>query len=148
MRKRMFLLCALLIVSCSLIFPQSAARLERLLEQDRVSYQDAALLVLEAADHLDPGTSPEEAFNFAQAQGFLPGNVEADQTVDLRGLSLLIMQAFDIRGGVFYTLTGSRHHAYKELVYRSIIQGRASPLMPVSGDLLLFVVSRTLTVER
>ena len=149
MKKGRFLLFLLLITACSFIFPQSAERLERLLEQDRVSYQDAALLVLEASNRLDPlrGTSPLEAFNFAQAQGFLPGNAEAEGALNLKELSFLVMQAFDIRGGFFYTLTKSRHHAYRELVSRSIIQGRADPLMHVSGDMLLFVVSRTLTVH-
>jgi len=56
----------------------------------------------------------------------------------------MVMQAFGMKGGLFYTITKSQHHAYRELTQRGIIQGRADPLMPVDGGLLLFTINRTL----
>ena len=143
--KKLLLLLSLLLFTCSL-FAQTAARLEWLLEQSHINHAQAALFVLEAADHINPaqGLSPEAAFSFAQEQGFLPGNVDANDAVIMKDLSLLVMRSFDIKGGFFYTISKSRHHAYRELVHRGIIQGRADPLMHVTGDLLMFVVSRTL----
>ena len=143
--KKLLLLFSLLLFTCSL-FAQTAERLEWLLEQDRVNYAQAALLVLEAADHINPaeGLSEEAAFRFAQEHGFLPRNVAANHLADLKGLSFIVMRSFDIKGGVFYTITKSQHHAYRELVHRGIIQGRADPLMYVTGDLLMFVVNRAL----
>ena len=125
---------------------QSADWIEALLSQDNVNYADAALLVLEASDTLAAPTSAA-AFTYATEQGWLPRNSGADETVNLSGLSLLIMGAFDMKGGLFYTITKSPHHAYRELTYRNIIQGRADPLMPVSGDLLLFTVNRILALN-
>jgi hypothetical protein len=43
-----FLLCLLITIPC-LAFAQTAERIEKLLEQNRVSYRDAALMVLEAS---------------------------------------------------------------------------------------------------
>jgi hypothetical protein len=54
------------------------------------------------------------------------------------------MGAFGIKGGVMYSVTKSPHYAYRELVYQGIIQGRADPGLAVSGDLLLFMVSKVL----
>ena len=145
MRKR-YLLCSLLLISCSLAFSQTAERLAWLLEQERVGYDQAALFVLEASDNIDPaaGMSPEDAFNFARENELLPRGVEANHVVTMRGLALMMMRAFDLSGGVFYTISGSQHHAYRELTHRGIIQGRSDPLMPVTGDALLFIVGRTL----
>jgi hypothetical protein len=147
----MKIIFALLIVSCFLFFgsslhAQTADRIERLLEQKLVSYQEAALLVLEASGHLEPAsqTSPQDAFAFAREQGWLPANVEANYDVNLKGLSLLIMRAFDIKGGVFYSLFKNPHYAYRTLVYYNIIQGRADPLMPITGEYLLFTVNRAM----
>ena len=147
MRKTL-LLCSLMLAACSLAFAQTADRLQWLLEQDRVSYAQAALFVLEAADIIDPAgqASAEYAFELARENNILPRGADANQAVNLRGLSFMIMRTFDLRGGFFYGLTGSRHHAYRELVYLGIIQGRADPLMLVDGDALLFVVSRALQI--
>ena len=125
---------------------QSADWIESLLASDSVTYADAALLVLAAAD-VTTAPSPAAAFRYAAERGWLPADATADEAARLDGLSLLVMGAFDFKGGLFYTLTKSPHHAYRELVYRNIIQGRTDPLMPVSGDLLLFTVNRVLAIH-
>jgi hypothetical protein len=149
MKKRTVL--ALLFVICYLLFDnplhaQTADRIEQLLEQKTVSYQEAVLLVLEASGRLDPAgkTRAEDAFSFAKAFGWLPASAKAGNAINLKGLSFLIMQAFDIRGGLFYALFKNPHYAYRTLVYHNIIQGKADPLMRVSGELLLFTVNRAM----
>jgi hypothetical protein len=142
---RKFLLCFLLAIPC-FAFAQTAERIERLLEQNRVSYRDAALLVLEASGHLDSEkqTSTDDAFSFAKERGWLPKNAQADSAARLNGLSLLVVRAFGIKGGAFFSLFKNPHYAYRAMVYRGIIQGRADPQMFVSGDLLLYTVNKVL----
>ncbi len=57
------------------------------------------------------------------------------------------MRSFDLKGGIFFSLTKSPHHAYRELVYRGIIRGKADPDMPVSGRDLLLMINRILAVK-
>ena len=127
-------------------FAQTAAEIEKLLETEAVSYERAAWLVLEAADLSGSfeGSGHDAAFNYAVKQGWLPKNAAPDDKVKLAGLSLLITRAFEIKGGIFYSLFKNPHYAYRELVYQDIIQGRSDPQMDVSGDMLLFLVSRVL----
>jgi hypothetical protein len=148
-RKKVLL--SLLFIICYLLFDcplysQTADRIERLLEKETVSYQEAALLALEASGRLDPASkaNAEDAFGFAKARGWLSANTKANNAINLKDLSILIMQAFDIKGGLFYTLFKNPHYAYRTLVYHNIIQGRADPLMNVSGELLLFTVNRAM----
>jgi len=140
---RYFLLCFFMALPCFL-FAQTAERIERFLEQERVNCRDAALLVLEMSGHLDPDnqTSADDAFSFAMERGWLPKGAQADNAVRLNGLSLLVVRAFDIKGGAFFSLFKNPHYAYRAMVYRGIIQGRADPQMTVSGDLLLYTVNR------
>jgi len=140
---KIFLACFFITVPC-LLFAQTAERIERLLGQGRVSYRDAALLVLEAAGHLDPSkqTNADDAFNFAMERGWLPKNVEANADARLDGLSLLVIRAFDIDGGLFFSLFKNSHYAYRAMVYKEIVQGRSDPQMSVSGELLLYTVNR------
>jgi hypothetical protein len=136
---------SLLLFSGNLLRAQTEDRIEWLLEQKSVSFKDAALLVLQAAGRVDAdAASAEEAFNYAQVRGWLPKGAAADDAARLSGLSLIVMQAFDIKGGAFYSLFKSPHYAYRALVYRGIVHGRADPQMLVSGDLLLYTVNRVM----
>jgi len=140
---KIFLAYLLITVPC-LLFAQTAERIERLLEQERVSYRDATLLVLEAAEQIDSErqNNADDAFSFAVERGWLPKGVQANTDAKLDGLSLLVVQAFDINGGALFSLFKNPHYAYRAMVYRGIIQGRADPQMNVSGELLLYTVNR------
>ena len=139
-------ICALLFLLS--IFPlylsaQTADRIEALLDTSAVSYGQATELILEAAGFA--AMPAHEAFSFAEQQGWLPRNVSADAPVRLDSVSFLIMRAFDMRGGIFFTLFPGPHYAYRELVNRGILLGRIGPRMTVSGELLLFTVGRILS---
>ena len=144
----LFVICYLFFGNC-LAFSQTAERIERLLQQDQVSYRDAALLALEASGHLDSEnqTSADEAFRFAMERGWLPRGAQADNAVKLNETALLLMSSFGLKGGLFYTLTKSAHHAYRELVYQGMIRDDTDPGMSVSGRQLLLIISRILSVK-
>jgi hypothetical protein len=140
-----FVICYLFIGNYFLS-AQTAERLENLLQQNRVSYRDAALMVLEASGRIDAEkqTGADDAFSFAKERGWLPKNAQANSDAKLNGLSLLVARAFEIKGGALFLLFKNPHYAYRAMVYRGIIQGRADPQMTVSGDLLLYTVNRAI----
>jgi hypothetical protein len=122
------------------LFAQTAAEIEALLETDALTYEQAASFVLRAADIGVWGS----AFDYAAEQNWLSGKATFDGTASLGEISLLVMRAFNMKGGAFYTLMKTPHYAYRELLNQNIIQGRADSDMAVSGDLLLFIVGRVL----
>jgi len=122
----------------------TAMEIETLLNTRAVTYAQASRFVLEAANVL-AADNPAEAFDYAVRQGWLPGNVSPDGQARLNHISRLLMGSFNTSGGIMYSITKNSHYAYRELVYLNIIQTRSSPSMPVSGERLLFYVSRMLT---
>ena len=142
MRKYLYSLIICFVLTLP-VFAQTGVEIEVLLSEQAVNYGQAARFVLQAADVQD--LSPEEAFRFAAEHKWIPENVAIGDKVRLDGVSLLIMEAFGIRGGLFYSMVKAPHYAYRELVYKDIIQGRTDPGMPVSGDFLLFIVGRVLS---
>jgi hypothetical protein len=136
-----------LLVLPGLLHAQTAQVIEKLLETHSVSNRQAAWLVLEAAD-IVTGSSPmaetAEAFSYAAGRRWLPKNAQAESQARLDEISLLIMQAFNIRGGVMYRLLNNPRYAYRELVYRNLLMGRIDPQMAVSGYELLFLVNRVI----
>jgi len=121
-------------------FAQTAAEMETLLSTAALSYEQAASFVLRAADIPVSGS----AFNYAAEQKWLSVKAAPDGIAALNEVSLLIMRAFGIKGGIMYSAVKSPHYAYRELVYQGIIQGRTDPDLAVSGDLLFFLIGKVL----
>jgi hypothetical protein len=141
--------CALLVFIClfssgSLPAQSTAAEIETLLSTGAVTYGAAARFLLEASETLKT-SKPEEAFQYAVEQNWLPKNAAADDPARLDAISLLLMRSFNIKGGLFYSITKNSHYAYRELVYKKIIQGRADPAMNISGERLLLITGRILS---
>jgi GNAT superfamily N-acetyltransferase len=143
-KKMVFpLLFALLPV---LAWSQAADELELIMNTKELSYGQAVRFVLEAADAAVL-SDPEEAFAFARERQWLPARVALDDAARLKGISQLLMRAFALTGGLFYSLFPNGHYAYRELVHRQVIQDRSDPDMVVSGDSLLFMTGRMLAIK-
>jgi outer membrane protein OmpA-like peptidoglycan-associated protein len=126
---------------CTPLHAQTANVIQTLLQTDSVNYEQAVWFVMEAADH---SLSPNLAFNYAVENKYIPQRAQIADTPNLKQVSLLLMRAFNIRGGILYSIFRNPHYAYRELVYKDIIQGRSNPRETVSGEDLLFLVNRIL----
>jgi len=136
-------LCFFLALPVFAATQSTAMEMETLLASDAVTYAQASRFVLEAAD-AGAFADPAEAFRFAMDRNWLPGSAEPDARARLDGVSLLLMRSFGLRGGVFFTLVGSPHFAYREMEHMGFIQGRTGPRQSVSGDTLLYLTGRIL----
>ena len=120
---------------------QTAARLAAILEKPAVNYGEAAIFALEAAEKAY-FTDPVEAFNFAKERNWLPKKAEAGGVARLDGISLLLVRAFEVKGGMFYRIAKNSHYAYRELVYMDVILGDTDPGMKVPGEEFLFMLGQ------
>ncbi|MDR2575816.1 MAG: OmpA family protein [Treponema sp.] len=128
---------------------QTAQRIEQLLKKETINYREAAWIILEASGRFsfintDVVSSPEKAYRYAAENRWLPRNITPDTTATFEGISILIMRSFGFKGGILYSIFKSPHYAYRELVYRNIILGKASPKKAVSGDTLVFCANQTI----
>jgi hypothetical protein len=140
MVKFLFLFSTVLLALTAPIFAQTAAEIEALLSTEALTYEQAASFVLKAVDV--PMSSA--AYSYAAERKWLSAKTAADGNAALNEVSLLLMSAFDIQGGIMYSLTKNPRYAYRELLHQSVIQGRADPGLRVSGELLVFMVSKVL----
>ena len=151
MKSRIFsVLVFLFLAISSPLYSQTAVKLEALLETPELTWEQAAAFILEAADVEIPAmeASPTGlAFSFAMEQKWLPKKASLSDTALHNGVALLLMRSFNIKGGIFYRISKSPHHAYRELVYKNVIRGNVDPYMPVSGPELLFMVNLILAMK-
>jgi len=145
-QKRTTFFLSLVFFASVPLFAQTAQKVENLLKERAVSWSAAAAFVLEASD-MAGFQNPEEAFRFAMDRKWLPKKATPGANARLAGVSLLLARSFGIKGGIVYSITKSPRRAYRELVYRNVIQGRSDPAMTVSGEELLFLIGRMLSMR-
>jgi hypothetical protein len=141
MSKYITLFC-LLGVS-SMLGAQTAEKLDVFLEAETISYIQVVNFVLEARGFPESATEGE-GFALALERGWLPRGTKAEAPVRLGALSLLIMRAFDLPGGIMYSVFPSPRYACRELAYKKINLGRSDPALIVSGPQFLRILGRVL----
>jgi outer membrane protein OmpA-like peptidoglycan-associated protein len=115
------------------LFAQDAQTLENLLAAPTVSYADAADFVYKAADR---GGAAE-----------LPKGADPQQSARVDGAAYLVMNAFNLKGGIFYSLFKNPHYAYREMVQQKVIQWFSDPMRDISGEQLVYMVNRALALS-
>jgi len=127
---------------------QTAKEIEDILKAGKITYAQAARFAMAAA-HI-PGANrltQEQAFRHAADRKWVPKRALPSGNLNLRQASLLILRAFEVRGGPQYNIFKTANFAYREMIYLDIIHDNFDPGMDVSGDLFLYLVSRVLYLK-
>jgi hypothetical protein len=138
------LIAAGLLFCAALVWGQTAAEMEGILDMEEITYTQAAWFTLASAAE-DPPPNPAAAFTLALKMAWLPKNAEPGGPVKLRNLSLLMMKAFDLEGGLMYRLFPGTRYAYREMIRRGFIEGRSYPGFTVSGERFLQILGNVLS---
>jgi outer membrane protein OmpA-like peptidoglycan-associated protein len=146
MKTRVLCVLFCLLITGFLSAQSAAVEIETLLASEAVTYAQAARFVLEAAD-VAATPNQEAAFIFASEQNWLPKRAAPQEAARLDDISLLMMGAFEIKGGIMYSVFKNSRYAYRELTYKRIVYGRTDPAMQVSGERLLAYISRILAIR-
>ncbi|MCL2720325.1 MAG: hypothetical protein FWD47_03180 [Treponema sp.] len=141
MKIRLFTLIILTSLTIGAFSQSIAQEMENLLATSQVSYAQAARFILRASGSFTTANQ-EDAFWFAATRSWLPENINPQDSARLDAVCLLLMKAFNIEGGIMYSITKNPHYAYRELVYKNIVQGNVDPFTRITGEQLIFYVNR------
>ena len=143
-KKLILLLAFILLVVVVNISAQSNEVLDILLEEETTSFGQAAYLVLSASARIPDDTSPAEAAAEMAGQGWKVPTRAAEEPLTLGEYSFLLMQAFELKGGVMYRIIPGPRYAGRELAYLRFIKGNTSPYRTFSGEEAIGILGRLL----
>lgn len=126
---------------------QSNLVLDDILGRETLRAADGAYLVLAAAGRIDDQATPEEAFRFLADTGWTLAADEAGASIRLGDYACLLMQAFDMRGGIMYRLVPGPRYAARELFFLHLIPEDGSPYRSLSGQEAVYLLGRVLELE-
>lgn len=133
-RKLISILICFLLIGFSFVSAQSNDLLDDLLAQDPAQLGITSYLILAASDHISSNDSPSIAFQKAQELNLIKKTDSEESKVRADTLSLMLMKALEIQGGIMYRVFPTPRFAYKHLVYLGYISDAAGPARIVAGD--------------
>ena len=130
----------------ALVFAQTAAELDTLLGTDAVTTNVAARFVMGAAGLAPPELSGEEAKTSAYKTALAKGWVKSgpQEEISLKEAAFLMMNVFELKGGIMYSIFHNPRYAYREMIYLKLIPGRTYANSKLSGQKFLQVLGRVL----
>jgi len=147
MRKRevSIIIAGFLLIMPVFVSAQTAAELETVLGTKNLTCAQAAGFVLAATEDTPAKNTSKTAFEQAMTRGWFPQGTAPEENITLGRLSFIIMKAFNIKGGIMYTLFPGPRYAFRTMVSRSYIQGAADPAMKVNGERFLHILGKVLS---
>ncbi len=145
--KRSGTLCVFLLSAVLPLCAQSNQVLDQLLDEPQALFGDVVYMTLAAAKIVPDTATPAEAVQSLQQQGW---NVEAlprDAPISLGSYSYLLMKAFKLSGGIFYSLFPGPRYACRELGWLKVIPADARPLRSISGEEAVRILGRMLALQ-
>lgn len=143
-KKMALVLAVFLLASAGSSFCQSNELLDELLEEPATSLAQAAYLVLTAAGLVSDDSTPEQAATALAHQEWEVPDRPASDPLTLGEYSFLLMQAFEMKGGLMYRIFPGPRYAGRELAYLELIRGDGSPYRTFSGEEAIGILGRLL----
>jgi hypothetical protein len=126
---------------------QSNQLLDQLLEEQQASFGDVVYMTLTASKLVPETATPDQAIQTLQQQGWQVKILPAGSPIMLGDYSYLLMKAFRLSGGIFYSLFPGPRYACRELGYLKVIPADARPLRSVSGEEAVRILGNVLTLQ-
>ena len=143
MGKTLTLMLAIaLLAGVGSLWGQSNELLDELFEEPATTLEQAAYLVLTAAGRIPDDSSPADAAAALAAQGWTVPERSANEPLTLGEYSYLLMQAFELNGGLMYRIFPGPRYAGRELAYLQLIKGDTSPYRTLSGEEAIGILGR------
>jgi hypothetical protein len=136
------LLIILLVFFGLALYAQSANLMDILLEEDQAAYGRAAYLALAAGRQVSDEASINDCMDLLGNRNWNLKQKDADEPISLGEYSYLLMQAFEMKGGLMYRLFTGPRYAARELAYLEIVDGDINPNRAISGEEVVRILGR------
>ena len=146
---RMKKIWILLVVLFSLnpIYSQSNLIIDEVLEQELIDFDKGVYIILAAGGLIEENASGSQVSEALDKQNWNIHSREVSGKMTLIEASILIMNSLDLKGGVMYTLLPIKRYAYKEMIFKKLIENTADGNREISGVELLTILGKSLSYK-
>jgi len=139
-----FLSVIFVFLSLPLLSAQSNEIIDQLLEQEEASFALSAYMVLSAVGEVPEDAAPGRAIEVLNAQKWDLAPPSPDGVITLGEYSYLLMKAFNMKGGIMYSIFPGPRYAARELAFRNLVRGNSAAGRTISGNEVMRILGRAL----
>ena len=136
--------CFCVIVALS---AQSNQLVDEVLAQNPVQFGHAAYLALTAGGQIPETATTEEAATWATQHKWAPPGLKATDALPLDQYSFILMKAFDLKGGIFFTIFPGPRYALRELSFLRIASSPVWSDKKISGDEAMRMLTKAMDLK-
>jgi len=141
MKKQFSLMAIFLILTTLLSYGQSNEMIDKLLDSSEATFAESALLILQSAEIIDLYGTPDDAIKYLTENSWFRRLKEPDDLITLGDVSLLLMRAFEIKGGLSWNIYHSPRYAARELQFiGAFYKQDNSPYRKISGEEIINLI--------
>ncbi len=144
MYRALLFLFFILIAGNMTLAGQSNVLIDNLLVEEKATFGKTAYLALAAAGIIPEEATLEDAIYVLEKQEWGIDLKEPDNPITLGEFSFLLMKAFNIQGGLMYSIIPGARYACRELAYLKVIPGNTSTYRTPSGEEVVRILGRLL----
>jgi len=142
--KRLILFSLVLVGIPLILSAQSNIIIDKLLEKEAADWGSTAYLVLTAAELVDENIEISTVLATLKNQQWKLEPKQEKELITLGEFSYMLMEAFNVTGGLMYKLIPGPRYAARELSYLNFIDNDKSPYRTLSGEEVLRIMGRLL----
>ncbi|QTQ13231.1 hypothetical protein HRQ91_01485 [Treponema parvum] len=124
------------------LFAQSAEKMTETISAKEITFSQAAYFAAAWRGLINDDASGKEALLQLEKEGIWSVTAAPEDTVNLKQFSALCLKAWNIKGGLLYSLTHSDRYAFRELQARKLLSRTDDPEKKVSGREALRIFMR------
>jgi hypothetical protein len=126
------------------LFCQYNEQVDILLQEQKATFGRVVYIVLAAGELITGEETIEQALGVLHEKEWGISIIASDSPVTLGDCSYLLMNVFDIPGGVMYAMFPSPRYAVRELAYLNILTGSPDPSRSVTGEEVMNLLAQTI----
>ena len=131
-----------------MLYSQSNIFIDSVLSKTAVSYGDAAYMALAGAEIIPEESSAEEAFSTLMKNNWKVKAENSSDIITLGEYAYLLMKAFNIKGGIMYSLFPGPRYAVRELDYLGFILKDATSYRKTSGEEAIRIIGSVINWKK
>ncbi len=128
------LLCFTVFLSLSsFLSAQSASFFTTVYEAETLTWEQAAFLAMAGTERVSDSVSPNVAWEALSKTQWYTNIPQRDAPITASQFSYLLAMAFNVKGGLWFTLFRSERYAYREMVFKKVVPGSTDPGSTLKG---------------
>ncbi len=124
---------------------QDATFFTTVFETETLTWEQAAFLVMAGSGRVTDTTTSVQAWESLSKTQWYTNIPDRLSPITVGQFSLLLSKAFNVKGGLFFTLFSGERYAYRELVYKRVVPGSADPYALIKGTDAMKMLEKAIT---